>query len=184
MFQKIQTITGRLIPLLCSALLYVLSDRSSAEVSGGNILSSFWSHRSTHPQKGVMSCQMNGFYSSVILRSWHETLYPTLFLLRNSNTTPFLRFKQEQSDRCSERCFFLTICSGQWAHAMFIRYNFRHCDKRKGEKMLNKRQKPIIGTGSAVSAGVFITNWDQITLESTREGRERFTCDLKQQYVV
>lgn len=56
--------------------------------------------------------------------------------------------------------------------------------REKVKKMQNKRQKPITGTGSAVSAGRFITNWDQITLEGTREGRERFACDLKQQYVV
>lgn len=91
-FQKLQPITGRVIPLLCSAVLYVLSDRSSTEANGGNILSSFWSHRSSHPQKVVMSCEIIGFYSSVILRSWHETLYPTPFLLRNPTTTPFLCF--------------------------------------------------------------------------------------------
>lgn len=68
---------------------------------------------------------------------------------------------------------------------MFIRCNFSHFDKRgKKKKMQNKRQKPITGTGCPVSAGLFITNWDQITLESTSEGRERFASDLKQQYVV
>ncbi len=51
--------------------------------------------------------------------------------------------------------FFLPLCSGQWAHAMFIRLKVSHCDERKGEKMQNTKEKPIGGTGSAFSAGLF-----------------------------
>lgn len=182
MFQKLQPIAGRLIPVLCSAVLYVLSDNSSTEVDGGNILSSFWSRWSSHPQKVVMSCEMNGFYSSVILRSWHETLYPTPFLLRNTPTLFF--FNKSELIDVQKDVFSLPLCSGQWAHAMFIRLKVSHCDERKGEKMQNIKEKPIVGAGSAFSVGLFITNWDQITLEGTREGRDRFVCDLKQQHVV
>lgn len=39
MHQKLQPKAWRLIPLLCSAVLYVLSDNSSSEVYEGNILS-------------------------------------------------------------------------------------------------------------------------------------------------
>lgn len=156
MFQKRWPIARRLIQPFCSAVLHVLSDKSSTEVDGGNILSSVWSRCSSHPQKVVMSCEMNGFYSSVILRSWHETLYPTPSLL---GTPPyhllFFFFKHERSDRCSERCFFLPLCSGQWAHAMFIRLKVSHCDGRKGEKMQNTKEEPIAGTGWALSAVLF-----------------------------
>lgn len=91
LFVRHQPIAGGLIPPLCPAALCVSSDSSSTEVHGGNNLSSFWSRRSSHPQK-VMSCEMNGFYSSVILRSWHETLYPTPFPLRSTPPNPFSFF--------------------------------------------------------------------------------------------
>lgn len=107
-----------------------------------------------------MSCEMNGFYSSVILRSWHETLYPTPFLLRTPRLPPFFFFfnKRDLID-VQKDVFFLPLCSGQWAHAMFIRLKVSHCDERKGEKMQNTKEKRIAGTGSAFSAGLFfITN--------------------------
>lgn len=55
---------------------------------------------------------------------------------------------------------------------MFIRLKVSHCDERKGEKKkkLNIKEKLIVGADGTFSAALFITNWDQITLEGTTEG--------------
>lgn len=71
--------------------------------------------------------------------------------------------------------FFLPLCSGQWAHAMFIRLKVSHCDERKGEKMQNTKEKPIAGTGSAFSAGLFLL---QIETKSLWKAPERGGIDL------
>lgn len=104
-----------------------------------------------------MSCEMNGFYSSVILRSWHETLYPTPFLLRNPLQPPFFFNKNDLID-VQKEVFFpsLPLCSGQWAHAMFIRLKVSHCNKRKGEKKCKTQKGSLLEALAELSLLVFL----------------------------
>lgn len=59
---------------------------------------------------------------------------------------------------------------------MFIRLKVSHCDERKGEKMQNTKEKPIAGTGSAFSAGLFFLL--QIETKSLWKAPERGGIDL------
>lgn len=109
------------------------------------------------------------FFSNFTILAWNLISYPVP--IKEPPTTPILFNKNDLIDVQKEVFFFsLRLCSGQWAHAMFIRLKVSHCNKRKGEKkMQNTKGKPIVRTGRAFSAGLFITNWDQITVEGTRE---------------
>lgn len=48
--------------------------------------------------------------------------------------------------------FFHPLCSGQWAHAVFIRLKVSHCNKREGGK--NAKHKGEAFAVSALSAGL------------------------------
>lgn len=170
MHQKLQPKAWRLIPLLCSAVLYVLSDNSSSEVWGKHFVLSLKLLKLTSSEGGdVMWNEWLLFFSNFTILAWNLISYPVP--IKEPPTTPILFNKNDLIDVQKEVFFFsLRLCSGQWAHAMFIRLKVSHCNKRKGEKkMQNTKGKPIVRTGRAFSAGLFITNWDQITVEGTRE---------------
>lgn len=170
MHQKLQPKAWRLIPLLCSAVLYVLSDNSSSEVWGKHFVLSLKLLKLTSSEGGdVMWNEWLLFFSNFTILAWNLISYPVP--IKEPPTTPILFNKNDLIDVQKEVFFFsLRLCSGQWAHAMFIRLKVSHCNKRKGEKkMQNTKGKPIVRTGRAFSAGLFITNWDQITVEGTRD---------------
>lgn len=80
----------------------------------------YWSHWSTHPQKMVTSWEMNGFYFSIILQSWNESLYLTLSLLRgNPLQHPF-----------SSLSFFLFVLSFSFPFFLSTRMIDNWCSRR------------------------------------------------------
>lgn len=127
------------------------------------------------------------FFSNFTILAWNLISYPVP--IKEPPTTPILFNKNDLIDVQKEVFFFsLRLCSGQWAHAMFIRLKVSHCNKRKGEKKKCKTQKgSLLYALAELSLLVFLLQIETKSLWKAPESggwRGRFACDLKQQYVV
>lgn len=98
----------------------------------------------------------------------HPTPLPATHITPPSHTYthPYLFFnKGHLIDQ--KYVFFLPLCSGQWAHAMFIGLKISHCDEeKKVKKEMQKRNRHW--QHFLCRSFFFMTNWDQITVAPER----------------
>lgn len=76
------------------------------------------------------------FLSNFTILAWNLISYP-IPIKEHPHSFFFFFFNKSELIDVQKDVFFLPLCSGQWAHAMFIRLKVSHCDERKGEKMQN-----------------------------------------------